>query len=76
VLPAIEEHGVYATDEWKEELAHNVAMIRGSLRSTAEAVRAGKQDVALAGLAQVEREFVSGNLVGILGGTEAYRALL
>jgi prophage antirepressor-like protein len=76
VLPAIEEHGVYATDEWKQELAHGIAQVRFNLQASRDAVLAGKTDHAIGYLDEAQREFVGGTLVGILGGKDAYRALL
>lgn len=79
VLPAIETDGFYGTDEWKAELANTTAMIRGSMSGALGVLRntpgAGAEKV-VAQLERVLRERVEGDLVGICGGAEAYRALL
>jgi prophage antirepressor-like protein len=79
VLPAIEEHGIYATDEKRAELANTTAMISGSMSSALQVLRtvpgAKAQQVA-AHLEQVRQERVLGDLIGICGGAEAYKALL
>jgi len=73
VLPAIERDGYYATDEWKADLANTTAMIRGAMSGALRRLAPGPEADTLH---RVLRERVEGDLVGILGGPDAYRALL
>lgn len=79
ILPAIRRTGFYGTNEWKAELANTTAMISGSMSSALEVLRkipGGEAERVVAHLEQVRQERVLGDLVGICGGAEAYRALL
>jgi hypothetical protein len=76
-LPAIAHDGIYVTDEKRAELANTTAMISGSIASALDVLRKtpGAERV-VAQLEQVRQQHVLGELVGICGGAEAYKALL
>lgn len=77
VLPAIRRTGIYVTDEKREQLANTTAMISGAMASALAVLRKtpGAEQV-VAHLEQVRQERVLGDLVGICGGPDVYRALL
>lgn len=77
ILPAIRRAGIYVTDEKRAELANTTAMINGSMSSAAtELRRLGGAERVVARLEQTREERVLGDLVGLCGGADAYRALL